>query len=281
MIRRETDKTRPIPRPKVKPKLSYSFLKMTYRKYYAYMVPYEKFYSTRESRTNHNAGFTLIELLVVIAVISLLVSILLPTLNQAKDLAKQSVCLTNLKGIGIALAMYRGSYHDDNPYLDVVDESEGKPMRWAAKLVQTEMIDNPGGIMQCPYSEITGLAPHSGGRYEDDGKAYPYCTYLANCGIFKSNSPYYTKTYTISGNWINASSTVHAQCYAMYDQIPRDAWGARMASTFGWHGDVHRNLALTVYGDGHAGMLDVDRGETVYIYDLYDRIDGMAFNYEK
>ena len=51
-------------------------------------------------------AFTLIELLVVIAIISLLVSILLPSLNRAKDLAKQSVCLSNLKSIGIAVQFY-------------------------------------------------------------------------------------------------------------------------------------------------------------------------------
>lgn len=51
-------------------------------------------------------GFTLIELLVVIAIISLLVSILLPSLQQARDLAKATVCMTQLAGIGKAMAMY-------------------------------------------------------------------------------------------------------------------------------------------------------------------------------
>ena len=57
-------------------------------------------------------AFTLIELLVVIAIISLLVSILLPSLTKAKELAKQAVCMTNLKGIGLAGAMYHNDYNE-------------------------------------------------------------------------------------------------------------------------------------------------------------------------
>ena len=55
-------------------------------------------------------GFTLIELLVVIAIISLLVSILLPSLNKARDLARQAVCLTSLHNQGLAMSVYSGEY---------------------------------------------------------------------------------------------------------------------------------------------------------------------------
>jgi prepilin-type N-terminal cleavage/methylation domain-containing protein len=52
------------------------------------------------------SAFTLIELLVVVAIISLLVSILLPSLTRAKMLARQVVCATNLKAWGPAILMY-------------------------------------------------------------------------------------------------------------------------------------------------------------------------------
>ncbi len=51
-------------------------------------------------------GFTLIELLVVIAIIALLVSILLPSLAQAKEHAKAVLCQTNLKNLGAAHQTY-------------------------------------------------------------------------------------------------------------------------------------------------------------------------------
>jgi prepilin-type N-terminal cleavage/methylation domain-containing protein len=55
-------------------------------------------------------GFTLIELLVVIAIIAILMAILIPTLNRARELGKRATCLSNLKQLTLAWIMYA----DDN-----------------------------------------------------------------------------------------------------------------------------------------------------------------------
>jgi prepilin-type N-terminal cleavage/methylation domain-containing protein/prepilin-type processing-associated H-X9-DG protein len=60
----------------------------------------------------YRRAFTLIELLVVIAIIAILAAILFPVFAQAKEAAKKTTCLSNLKNLELASIMYSGDYDD-------------------------------------------------------------------------------------------------------------------------------------------------------------------------
>jgi len=66
------------------------------------------------NRTNSlpRAGFTLIELLVVIAIIAILMAILIPALNRAREQGKRAACLSNLKNLTLAWMMYADENDD-------------------------------------------------------------------------------------------------------------------------------------------------------------------------
>lgn len=77
-------------------------------------------------------AFTLIELLVVIAIIAILAALLFPVFARAKEAAKKSACISNLKQIGGAITMYMGDYDDIFPH--AVDASDKwAPQIWASQ----------------------------------------------------------------------------------------------------------------------------------------------------
>jgi len=112
-------------------------------------------------------GFTLIELLVVIAIIAVLMSILVPSLNRAREQARRAVCSTHCRNVATGLNMYadenkeyipsRGTYaykvqqHDTKP----LDELQARSLLIGLGKLYPDYIGN-GNILYCPSNTALG-----------------------------------------------------------------------------------------------------------------------------
>lgn len=84
--------------------------------------------SPSRSQSSRRSGFTLIELLVVISIIALLISILLPSLRTAREVAKSSQCSALIKQYGLATVMYANDFDGYTPAAHA---------RWVTPFVET------------------------------------------------------------------------------------------------------------------------------------------------
>lgn len=94
---------------------------------------------------NFKNAWTLIELLVVISIISVLAGLLLPALKEARDKAKQGVCISNLKQIGQASMMY---LQDNNDWFPNGDSANWIDSFWPYTSEKT--LEYQKGIFRCP-----------------------------------------------------------------------------------------------------------------------------------
>jgi prepilin-type N-terminal cleavage/methylation domain-containing protein len=184
-------------------------------------------------RLIHRRGFTLIELLVVVAIIALLVSILLPSLQRAKEQAKTAVCVANLKAVGTGLQSYAQRYN--NTVLPLSFKIGNERIGWGNMLGELGLVDGlisdvedprrtdeeRGSVLRCP-SEIDKLdygAPW-GGRRTPEYRTDPARSYIQTQWRIGKNDR--TEFYTHLSYGINGGNGLHN--WGGRD-LPHSRWG--------------------------------------------------------
>ena len=105
-----------------------------------------------QTRTvRRNAGFTLIELLVVIAIIAILAAILFPVFAQAREKARATSCLSNLRNVGLGLFMYTQDYDEKFP-TSWAKGFPGDPMFFVQPYLKNL------GVLHCPSFTVSTSA---------------------------------------------------------------------------------------------------------------------------
>ncbi len=190
-------------------------------------------------------GFTLIELLVVIAIIAILAAILFPVFARAREKARQSSCLSNVKQLGLGLMMYVQDY--DEVMIPYTTSPPGTSFTWP-KLLE-------------PYIKNTAIfdCPSSGRKF--DGSSSYSVSYGGN--VFAMTYPLNVWIYTMSSFTRPAETAIFGDACRAHPTDPEalEYAGhylvqlhplATHASNRGKWACRHNGGANCAYADGHA-----------------------------
>jgi prepilin-type N-terminal cleavage/methylation domain-containing protein/prepilin-type processing-associated H-X9-DG protein len=140
-------------------------------------------------------AFTLIELLVVIAIIAILAAILFPVFAQARESARKTVCLSNLKQLSLGWLMYTDDY-DELMYTDDYDETMSLTAECCDALGnQTFWIELVDPYIKSGGNSLWTSGPNAGGENLSGGKASIYI-----CPDYSVPAPAYDEAGNSNGN---------------------------------------------------------------------------------
>jgi prepilin-type N-terminal cleavage/methylation domain-containing protein/prepilin-type processing-associated H-X9-DG protein len=227
----------------------------------------------RKAHKRSNAAFTLIELLVVISIIALLLSVLLPSLQKAKEAARKTLCLSNMRQIGIATQTYGNDYKYIWQTDRVFGDGRGNYVTFTEKAATWQFI-NHGLVYKLNYiedPEVFYCPSDKAHNYKDYKERYP-TSYQSQSGLSPEDriirASYLSRAFNLSKSQIPTDrgrldeslfSIRAKEPIRSYQMAPNlcllsDRW---TYSTAGVHSKVLYNA---MYADGHVASVRDNEG---------------------
>jgi prepilin-type N-terminal cleavage/methylation domain-containing protein/prepilin-type processing-associated H-X9-DG protein len=190
-------------------------------------------------------GFTLIELLVVIAIIAILAAILFPVFAKAREKARQSSCLSNMKQLGLAQLQYAQDY--DETYVLVAQFSGGAWTLYYPRLLEAYVKNDQ--IWVCP----SRTGPYATPAYALAG--YPH--YGMSCSFFRACRPVAASGCRGGvplrlGSIDRPAETPLQTESTPYPDGSVPSYGLYRVSDIGYQMYIHNEGRNTLFCDGHA-----------------------------
>ena len=207
--------------------------------------------------TTRRRGFTLIELLVVVSIISLLVSILLPALSQARLKARGVICMSNLKQTSLAFEMYANENNywyplHSNVHVAIAKNYPDNTNSYDMRQMLDDYVDD-GKLTVCPaYASLIKTTP---ARFvaENNGVSAGWNHPEAHC--IKILYAWFVNFKNANATWFNGVEMPSQagkvdSCTALAADIVQNDFTVA----------VHNGRANVLWGDLHVGV--VSEGET-------------------